>query len=80
MDRKKGSRKSRSESGFRKSCHKKWKNVFNPKAIKYEEESFNTSAKKLKNKIVYFVLSAEKGYFNARASRDSLARLNTFRT
>lgn len=49
MDRKKGSRRSRSEEDFRKLRPKKRKNVFNPKLAESNKASFSTSAKKLKD-------------------------------
>lgn len=49
MDRKKGSRRSRSEEDFRKCRPKKRKNVYNPKKAETSSDSFSTSAKKLIN-------------------------------
>ncbi|XP_046737741.1 uncharacterized protein LOC124406385 [Diprion similis] len=51
MDRKKGSRETRSSENERKSRPKKRKGVFNPNLAESESGSFSTSAKKLKDNI-----------------------------
>ena len=63
IDRKKDSRKSGSESGFRKSCLEKRKNFFNPKAAEYEQKSFNASAKKLEDKKIFMCHRAQTRFF-----------------